>query len=161
RHAARARGDARALPVRRVRLGRRHVPARRARARSRDQAAAAARRHRADLPRVRAAGPAHHGVQRELPDPAAAHHRRGDRAERPLVCSDGVAGVLVTLAAAPAGWRALAAGFVLFRIFDQVKPWPARHAESLAGGAGIMADDLVAGAWGAAVLLVARRLGWL
>jgi phosphatidylglycerophosphatase A len=42
--------------------------------------------------------------------------------------------------------------FLLFRVFDIVKPYPARKMESLKGGLGIMADDLVAGAY-AAVLV--------
>ena len=69
--------------------------------------------------------------------------------------------MLVTWIAAPPTWPALIAGVVLFRIFDQFKPWPARAAERLGGGAGVMLDDVAAGAWGAAVILGARALGWL
>jgi phosphatidylglycerophosphatase A len=70
-----------------------------------------------------------------------------------LVVIDEVAGVLVTLAVAPPTWGALAAGVVLFRIFDQTKPWPARTAERrLPGGWGIVLDDVAAGVWGALVL---------
>src|SRR4051812_7860095 len=43
-----------------------------------------------------------------------------------IVVVDEVAGVLITLAAAPPTWPALAVGFVAFRVFDQWKPWPAR-----------------------------------
>jgi phosphatidylglycerophosphatase A len=69
------------------------------------------------------------------------------------VVIDEVAGVLVTLSVAPANWRALCAGVVLFRIFDQTKPWPARKAErELPGGWGIVLDDVAAGVWGAVVL---------
>jgi phosphatidylglycerophosphatase A len=78
-----------------------------------------------------------------------------------IVCIDEVAGVLVTWLAAPPTWKGLVAGVVLFRIFDQWKPWPARAAERLGGGAGVMLDDVVAGAWGAGLLGVARALGWL
>jgi len=78
-----------------------------------------------------------------------------------IVCIDEVAGVLVTLVAAPAGWRSLLAGVVLFRIFDQWKPWPARWAEHLHEGWGVVMDDVFAGAWGAACLLFARALHWL
>ena len=49
----------------------------------------------------------------------------------------------------------------VIRIFDQLKPWPARWAERLGGGAGIVLDDVAAGVWGAAVLLAGRALGWL
>jgi len=78
-----------------------------------------------------------------------------------IVCIDEVAGVLVTWAAAPPTWAGLVVGFVVFRLFDQFKPWPARRAERLPGGQGVMADDVVAGAWGALVVLGARGLGWL
>ena len=45
-------------------------------------------------------------------------------------------------------------GFVAFRVFDIVKPYPARKFEALPGGLGIMADDLVAGAYAALLLSV-------
>ena len=78
-----------------------------------------------------------------------------------IVCIDEVAGVLVTWIAAPPTTRALVAGVVAFRIFDQLKPWPARSAENLPGGAGIMLDDVAAGIWGAGVLILGRAVGWL
>ncbi len=78
-----------------------------------------------------------------------------------IICIDEVAGVLVALVAAPPGWKGMWAGFVLFRIFDQWKPWPARAAERLPGGWGIVMDDVAAGLWAAALLLFARTQGWL
>jgi phosphatidylglycerophosphatase A len=75
-----------------------------------------------------------------------------------IVCIDEVAGVFITWLAAPSTTAGLVAGVVLFRIFDQWKPWPARAAERLGGGAGVMLDDVAAGVWGAAVLLIARPL---
>lgn len=57
------------------------------------------------------------------------------------------------------GWIYLLVGFILFRGFDIWKPFPARQAESLPGGWGIMADDWIAGAYSALVLLVLCRLG--
>jgi phosphatidylglycerophosphatase A len=52
-------------------------------------------------------------------------------------------------------WKELIAGFVLFRIFDIVKPFPARRAEHASGGWGIMLDDVVAGVYalGGVILL--------
>ena len=47
----------------------------------------------------------------------------------------------------------LAAGFVVFRAFDVVKPWPCRRLERLPAGWGIMLDDVGAGIWGALVML--------
>jgi phosphatidylglycerophosphatase A len=77
-----------------------------------------------------------------------------------IVVIDEVVGVLLTLAASAPTWTSLVAGFVLFRIFDQWKPWPARSLESLPGGWGVVMDDVAAGVWGAAVL-GALRIGGL
>lgn len=56
-------------------------------------------------------------------------------------------------------WKYLLLGFILFRAFDIWKPFPARAAERLPGGWGIMADDWVAGVYAAIGLLVARAWG--
>jgi phosphatidylglycerophosphatase A len=79
------------------------------------------------------------------------------------VVIDEVAGFLVTMLPAPAhGWRSVALGFFLFRLFDQLKPWPARAAERRwPGGWGIVFDDVFAGVWGAAILLGLRLGGVL
>ncbi len=50
----------------------------------------------------------------------------------------------------------LGAAFVCFRIFDVLKPWPARRLERLPGGWGIMADDIAAGIYGAVLLNTVR-----
>ena len=50
----------------------------------------------------------------------------------------------------------LAAAFLCFRLLDVVKPWPARRLERLPGGWGIMADDVAAGLYGAALLNALR-----
>lgn len=50
----------------------------------------------------------------------------------------------------------LAAAFLCFRVLDIVKPWPIRRLEKLHGGLGIMADDLLAGLYGAAILNAVR-----
>lgn len=79
-----------------------------------------------------------------------------------IVCIDEVAGVLITLAAAPRTVAGVVAAVVLFRALDMLKPWPARAAERrLPGGLGVVLDDVAAGLWGAAGLLAARRLGLL
>lgn len=56
-------------------------------------------------------------------------------------------------------WKYLFVGFILFRVFDIWKPFPARQAESLSGGWGIMADDWVAGIYAAIGLWIARAVG--
>ena len=57
------------------------------------------------------------------------------------------------------GW--LTAAFVCFRTLDVLKPWPARRLESLQGGLGIMADDLMVGIYGAILLNAARLIFFL
>lgn len=77
-----------------------------------------------------------------------------------IICIDEVAGVFVTWIAAKPTLVGLLVGVILFRIFNQTKPWPARLAERrLPGGLGIVLDDVAAGLWGAAILLVLRRFG--
>jgi phosphatidylglycerophosphatase A len=56
-------------------------------------------------------------------------------------------------------WKYLLLGFILFRVFDIWKPFPARQAESLPGGLGIMADDWIAGIYAAILLWLARVAG--
>jgi len=59
---------------------------------------------------------------------------------------DEVAGYLLTMLAAPVGWQWPLVGFVLFRFFDIVKPWPIRWLDrNVKGGFGVMADDILAG----------------
>jgi len=62
-------------------------------------------------------------------------------------------GQWLTLAGATSlSWKANLAAFVLFRLFDVWKPFPVRQAERLPGGWGIVADDAMAGLYGALVL---------
>jgi phosphatidylglycerophosphatase A len=78
-----------------------------------------------------------------------------------IVVIDEVSGQFLTylLALAPLNWKYLLLGFILFRGFDVWKPFPARQAEALPGGWGIMADDWVAGIYAAIGLWIARGLG--
>lgn len=77
-----------------------------------------------------------------------------------IVVIDEVAGQLVAFIFLPSFYFGVLVppivliGFIAFRFFDIVKPYPARKLESLPGGLGIMADDLVAGAYSALVLSV-------
>jgi len=61
------------------------------------------------------------------------------------VVIDEAAGMAVTFFLVPLSWTNLILGFFIFRVFDVVKPWPARQMERLHGGLGIVADDLMAG----------------
>jgi phosphatidylglycerophosphatase A len=78
------------------------------------------------------------------------------------VVIDEVSGQLLTYAAAlaPVNWKYLLLGFILFRAFDIWKPFPARQAESLPGGLGIMADDWMAAIYAAIGLWIARAAGF-
>ena len=78
-----------------------------------------------------------------------------------IVCIDEAAGVLITLVAAPNTWKGILASVVLFRIFDQWKPWPARQAEDWREGWGVVMDDVFAGLWGVPFVLLGRALHWL
>ncbi len=68
------------------------------------------------------------------------------------VVIDEVAGLLLTFFLLPISWLTLSLGFVLFRFFDILKPFPLRRAEKLKGGTGIVLDDLLAGVYANLVL---------
>lgn len=87
-------------------------------------------------------------------DAAERHFGRKDPRE---VVVDEIAGQMMTLLFVPLTARTLASGFVLFRIFDVLKPYPARSLERLPGGPGIMADDLAAGIYANLLLQAAVR----
>jgi phosphatidylglycerophosphatase A len=76
-----------------------------------------------------------------------------------IVVVDEVIGQWITLlGAATFNWRTYLAAFVLFRLLDVWKPAPARQLESLPGGWGIVADDVMAGLYGALGIFVLDRL---
>ncbi len=64
-----------------------------------------------------------------------------------VVVVDEVAGFALTMYLLPLSWVALVLGFVLFRAFDILKPYPIRLLEGVRGGAGIVLDDLGAGVY--------------
>lgn len=72
---------------------------------------------------------------------------------------DEFVGLWITLIAAPQGWPWLLLGFLLFRLFDMVKPWPISHVDrTVKGGWGIMLDDVLAGLAAAVVLQLVYRV---
>jgi phosphatidylglycerophosphatase A len=80
----------------------------------------------------------------------------------PRVVIDEVSGQLLTYAGclhglAALNWKSILGGFILFRVFDVLKPFPARRAEWLPGGWGIMADDWVAGGYAALALWLLQK----
>ncbi len=74
---------------------------------------------------------------------------------------DEVAGYLLTMALVPFSWPSALAGFVLFRIFDVTKPWPASAFDRVKSGFGVVMDDLAAAVWAWAALAALRLLGVL
>ena len=72
---------------------------------------------------------------------AERHFGRRDPSQ---VVIDEVMGMLVTLWFNRVGWTGALTGFILFRVFDVIKPYPANRLEQLHGGVGVMADDAMA-----------------
>jgi len=80
------------------------------------------------------------------------------------VVIDEVAGMLITLFLNPVGWGGAVLAFLLFRLADVVKPYPANRFEQLHGGLGVMADDCMAAIYAnlalRALLAIADRVIW-
>ena len=95
---------------------------------------------------------------------ASAAERALGRTDPGPVVIDEVVGVLITLAWIPVTPLGALAGFLIFRVLDVVKPWPARQFEALHGGLGVMADDAMAAVYGHLLLrglVFAAPAGWL
>ncbi len=66
--------------------------------------------------------------------------------DHPAIVWDEFVGFLITMFMVPLSWQSVVVGFILFRLFDIFKPWPISIADKkLAGGFGIMLDDILAG----------------
>jgi phosphatidylglycerophosphatase A len=86
---------------------------------------------------------------------AASVARASGHKDPGFVVIDEVAAQWLVLLAAPLEWRAYLAAFVLFRLFDITKPWPARAIERrVGGGLGIMLDDVAAALYAVLLLLI-------
>lgn len=73
--------------------------------------------------------------------------------DHPGIVWDEFVGYWITMFLAPAGWSWIVVGFVLFRIFDILKPWPIRWLDRhVSGGFGIMIDDVLAGIFALGVM---------
>jgi phosphatidylglycerophosphatase A len=94
--------------------------------------------------------------------PAATRVARGTGTKDPqFVVIDEVAGQLVALIGVPLAWQAFLAGFILFRVFDIVKPPPVRQLEAIPEGAGIVLDDIAAGLYALIVMHLFLHFGLL
>ncbi len=95
---------------------------------------------------------------------ATVAERHFGRTDPGQVVIDEVLGMLVTLFLNPVGWPGAFAGFLLFRIADIIKPWPANRFERLPGGLGVMADDGMAAVYAnlalrVGLVVVSRAVG--
>jgi phosphatidylglycerophosphatase A len=94
--------------------------------------------------------------------PAATQVARASGMKDPgFVVIDEVAGQLISLIAIPLTWKTFLAGFILFRVFDILKPPPVRQLERLPEGSGIMLDDVAAGICALAVMQLLLHWGLL
>lgn len=89
----------------------------------------------------------------------------GSRVERVLgrkdpgvIVIDEVAGMLLSVILLPRTIPVLVTAFLLFRLFDIWKPFPARESQALSGGMGVMVDDLIAGLYTLVLVMGARTL---
>jgi phosphatidylglycerophosphatase A len=94
---------------------------------------------------------------------STATERALNRKDPGPVVIDEVLGMLVTLAAVPLSWWGVFVGFLVFRVLDVIKPFPAGRFERLPSGLGIMADDAMAGIYGLVLMHLAVWYGpgWL
>ena len=86
--------------------------------------------------------------------PSTVVARESGRKDPGFVVIDEVAGQMIALIGVPVNWKYLLAGFILFRSFDIVKPFPLRRLEQLPGGTGIMMDDVGAGLYALVLLQI-------
>ncbi len=89
----------------------------------------------------------------------------GSRVERVLgrkdpgvIVIDEVAGMFLSVVLLPRTIPVLVTAFLLFRLFDVWKPFPARESQALTGGVGVMIDDLIAGLYALVLVMGARAL---
>lgn len=94
---------------------------------------------------------------------STATERALNRKDPGPVVIDEVLGMQITLAFMPLSWWGIFAGFLIFRVLDVIKPFPAGRLEHLPSGLGIMADDAMAGIYGHLLLRLAVMMGpaWL
>jgi phosphatidylglycerophosphatase A len=94
--------------------------------------------------------------------PAATQVARTSGKKDPsFVVIDEVAGQLIALIGVPIAWKSFLAGFILFRVFDILKPPPVRQLERLPEGTGIVLDDVAAGIYALAMMQLLLHWGLL
>jgi len=82
--------------------------------------------------------------------------------DHPGIVIDEFAGYLITMIAVPFSWLWVVIGFVLFRLFDILKPWPISWLDKkVSGGFGIMIDDVLAGFFALAIMHIILYFNWI
>jgi phosphatidylglycerophosphatase A len=81
-----------------------------------------------------------------------------DSKDPKYIVIDEVAGMFLTLLFVPLDFKLLVIGFLLFRVLDTIKPFPADRLQRLNGSAGIMLDDIVAGLYANIILQFVSRV---
>ncbi|MDP2702205.1 MAG: phosphatidylglycerophosphatase A [Candidatus Rokubacteria bacterium] len=81
-----------------------------------------------------------------------------ERKDPGVIVIDEVAGMMVAVLLLPRTLGVLLCAFLLFRLFDIWKPFPAGEAQALRGGFGVVADDLIAGVYSLVLIMGARML---
>ena len=88
---------------------------------------------------------------------------RGGEHDRQEIVIDEICGLLITMTLVPIIWQTVLAGFLLFRFFDILKPWPISYLDQkVKGGIGVMIDDVAAGIAASLVLqILIQKTDWL
>ncbi|WP_018694041.1 phosphatidylglycerophosphatase A family protein [Algicola sagamiensis] len=82
--------------------------------------------------------------------------------DHPAIVWDEVVGFLITMIAVPPSVATVCVGFIAFRVFDIVKPWPISYFDKqVHGGLGIMLDDVIAGIFAAITVHLLMLSSWL
>lgn len=82
--------------------------------------------------------------------------------DHPGIVIDEFAGYFITMIAIPFTWQWMLVGFVLFRLFDILKPWPISWLDKkVHGGFGIMIDDVLAGAFSLLIMHIILYFNWI
>jgi phosphatidylglycerophosphatase A len=82
--------------------------------------------------------------------------------DHPGIVIDEFAGYFITMIAIPFSWQWMLIGFLLFRLFDILKPWPISWLDKkVHGGFGIMIDDVLAGVFALSIMHIVLYFNWM
>jgi phosphatidylglycerophosphatase A len=81
-----------------------------------------------------------------------------DKKDSKYIVIDEASGMLISLIGVPYDIKLVIIAFILFRILDTLKPYPAGKSQGLKGGLGVMSDDIIAGLYTNIIIQLALRL---